>query len=1052
MADRDALARAIAAQEALRGSVPDEVVDTAIAAVASQLASVGEADVSPRRGQATVLFADVAGFTAMSEDLDAEVVATLMNELWRGVDRAIVSNGGYVDKHIGDAVLGVWGAAATREDDPERAVRAALDLRSAFESFRMEQGLDIDVRIGVNTGPVHFGAVGSAGERSVTGDAVNVASRAEHAAPAGAILITHDTYRHVRGVFDVQQRSPIQVKGKREPPLTYEVARIKARSFRSTSRGVEGIETRLVGRETEFAVLQDAYLEAVRTGRGQTVGVVGEAGAGKSRLLYEFTNWLDLRPESVNYLKGRSTPESREVPLALLRELLAHRLEIRHDDDKHTVVNKITTGLDPLTSQEAQVAGYWLGFDLTGQSAVDDLIGSDQFAMIARSHVIRYLEHLAGEAPTVILLEDVHWADSDSLDAVDELVEALIDAPLLVVWTSRLPFLDRRPEWTDHSRHLPLLRLAPLSMSDTRALVVEILQRVDRIPDQLIELVQEQADGNPFHVEELIKVLIERHVVTVRDDGIWRVDETQLDQVSVPPTLTAVMQARLDGLDVSERVALQRASVVGRTFWDDAVEALLAHRTDPTAAITPASTALEAARRHELVRTRTPSSFGGCNEYLFKHALLRDVAYDTVLLRDRERLHGLAAEWMQRRAGDRLEEYAGQIAEHLERAGRPDEAAAHLQVLAARARDTGSLQRAARAYERLLILRRPVDGAIDADAARIRIELADIYTSLGHADEARTASEHAEREARHLRDRRLLAMALVARLWSSVRFGFWDDASAITEEVRPLVAVEGGALLARFLLAESVLSLNGPRRDIVRAEQTAREACEQWRELHVPAMESRSFNTLGNVLRAGGRMTEAEESWRSALEIAQRVGDRYGEMVTTSNLALSGHLAAREGSGDYCDVIANYEVSAQRSRELGNRSQVSAMNLAQAQTEAGHLTTASQTIRTALRAAWNAGNRLEWLAALMFVGQHRIASGRRDEGLAMIGAVLADSETATMRQEVDAIFEIYDIDARAAEIGLAVGAGAHVDEIVRQLLSEDEPATVESGSDAQSAE
>lgn len=1052
MVDRGALSQAIAAQESLRGSVPDEIVDAAIAALTSQLDSIGGVHAPQRRGQATVLFADVAGFTAMSEGLDAEVVAGLMNELWRDVDQAIVSNGGHVDKHIGDAVLGVWGASATREDDPERAVRAALDLRSAFESFRKEHGLDIDVRIGVNTGPAHFGTVGSAGERSVTGDAVNVASRAEHAAPDGSVLITHDTYRHVRGVFDVHQRSPIQVKGKKEPLLTYEVERIKGRSFRSTSRGVEGIETRLVGRDTEIAVLHDAYLETLRTGRGRTVGVVGEAGAGKSRLLYEFTNWLDLRPESINYLKGRSTPDSQEVPLALLRELLAHRLGIRHDDDKQTVVNKITTRLDPLTPQEAQVAGYWLGFDLTGQSAVDDLIGSDQFAMIARSHLIRYLGHLAGDAPTVILLEDVHWADNDSLDAVDELVEALVDTPLLVVWASRPPLLDRRPEWGDHPWHLPLLRLSPLSVADTQALVVEVLQRVDSIPDHLIELVQQHADGNPFHVEELIKVLIEQHVVTVSDDGTWRVDETQLDQVSVPPTLTAVMQARLDGLDVSERIALQRASVVGRTFWDDAVEALLADGAGPTAAITPAATALEAARHHELVRSSTPSSFGGCKEYVFKHALLRDVAYDTVLLRDRERLHRLAAEWMQRRAGDRLEEYAGPISEHLERAGRPDEAAAHLQLLANRARDTGSLQRAASAYERLLKLPRPVDAENDADAIRIRIELAEIFARLGDTDAAMTALEQAERDARRSGDHRLLAMALVVRLWSSVNFGFWDDAPAIAEEVRPLVVVEGGALLARFLLAESLLSLDGPERNIVRAEDAALEALEQWRALDLPAWESRAFNVLGATLVAAGRMTEADDAWRSALEITQRIGDRYGEMIVSGNLAMSGHLRAREGIGGYSDLIANYEVGAQRSRELGNRSQIWALNLAQAQTEAGNLATAAQTLRTALRAAWNAGNRLDWLFALILVGQHRIASGRRDEGLAMIGAVLAESETATLRQEVDAIFEIYDIDAEAAEIGLAAGAGTRVEEIVTQLLSETEPAITESGSDTQPAE
>ena len=294
LVDRQRLELAIAAQEGLRGTVPDEVIDAAVTGLRQQLAAMGE---PARRRKVSVLFADVSGFTALSERLDHEVLADLMNELWGRLDTVITELGGRIDKHMGDAVMGVWGVEATREDDPERAVRAALLLQEAVADFRAESGHDVRLRVGVNTGPALLGSVGTTSEHTVIGDTVNVASRLEHGAPLGAVLIAHDTYRHVRGVFDVDPAQAVDLRGKSEPVRAHVVRRAKPRTFRIPTRGVEGVETRTIGREAELERLHDEF-EAARDCRGsRVVTVAGEAGVGKSRLLYEFASSALSRPQ-----------------------------------------------------------------------------------------------------------------------------------------------------------------------------------------------------------------------------------------------------------------------------------------------------------------------------------------------------------------------------------------------------------------------------------------------------------------------------------------------------------------------------------------------------------------------------------------------------------------------------------------------------------------------------------------------------------------------------------------------------------------------------------
>ena len=280
------------------------------------------------------------------------------------------------------------------------------------------------------------------------GDAVNLASRLETAAPVGDVLISHDTYRHVRGIFDVLPQALLTVKGKTEPVQTYVVQQAKPRAFRLHTRGVEGVETRMIGRDAELLTLQDAYADAIEAGETRVVTVVGEAGVGKSRLLYEFDNWLELRPEMVTYFKGRATPNLQNVSLSLIRDLFAFRFNILDGDSAAMALEKFRAGMAGyLEPAQADVIGHWLGFDFSASEAVRLLLGSPDFGPTARAHLARYFRALVSEGPLAIFLEDIHWADDESLDLITYLVADMPARHLLFVAITRPTLFERRPSW-----------------------------------------------------------------------------------------------------------------------------------------------------------------------------------------------------------------------------------------------------------------------------------------------------------------------------------------------------------------------------------------------------------------------------------------------------------------------------------------------------------------------------------------------------------------------------------------------------------------------------
>ena len=674
MSQRLELEQAIAHLEGQRQTLGEAVTDTAIAALREKLAALAAAETpASQRKQITVLFADVSGFTALSEKLDAEDVTALMNELWGQLDAIITAHGGLIDKHMGDAVMALWGAEQAREDDPERAIQAGLAIQQVLKAWHPagEAGVaQLTLRIGINTGPVLLGSIATTQEFTAMGDTVNLAARLQTLAPAGGVLISHDTYRHVRGLFEVKSLTPMDVRGKHEPVQTYLVGQARPRAFHLTLRGVEGVETRLVGRQAELESLQAAFCRVVEQSQTQCLTLTGEAGVGKSRLIYEFQLWLELQGRALR-LTGRASQEMQRQPYALLRDMLATRCQIQDSDTLAMVGEKLT---DELGTEAAVFIGQLLGYDFSDHPYLRSLRDPQQLRERALLELGGYLRRLAAQQPLVLLLEDIHWADDSSLDA---LRQALPNAgPLLLAAAARPALFERHPQWGADLPNHQRLELSPLSQADSLRLVDEILQKAEAVPDQLRELVVRGAEGNPFYVEELIKMLIEDGVILCGETH-WQVQAERLAQVRLPPTLTAVLQARFDGLPEAERATLQRASVIGRTFWDHALAFLAAPQTTEKA-LPQIEATLGALRGREMIFGQRPSTFAGAREFAFKHALLRQATYESVLKRERRVYHARAAEWLAAYSGERAVEFSGLIAEHLLSANQTEQAAVYL--------------------------------------------------------------------------------------------------------------------------------------------------------------------------------------------------------------------------------------------------------------------------------------------------------------------------------------------------------------------------------------
>jgi class 3 adenylate cyclase len=672
MTEREELEGGIAALEAQRAVLGDAVVDTALAALRARLArlDVPEQQLKP----VTILFADVVESTRLSRRLEPEDVQAVMDGALRRFTSIVESQHGRVFQYAGDGLLAVFGAVESREDDPERAVRAGLGIldetrRLAAEVQARHESDVFNVRVGIHTGPVLLGG-GVDAEGSVRGITVNIAARMEQTAPAGGLRISRTTYRHVRGLFDIAEEPPILLKGISDPLRSYVVLGARPAVSGATRRGVEGVETPLIGRDAELARLIASF-EAVSDQKFLSlVTVIGDAGLGKTRLMTELERRLEERTQAVWLFHGLAQPSSTGVPYGLLRALLGERFEILDDDTQAVAHAKLADGFGPLFGERSEemiaLIGQLIGLDYSASPHIAGIAGDgQQLRDRAFRALTEYFRMLVAErnAPILVLLDDLHWADDGSLDFIDYMAQACRDLPIMMLCLTR-PALDERwPGWGSGRSNQQRIDLLPLSRRSSHQLLESLLSRLEPVPSALYEIVTNDAEGNPYFIEELVAMLIDHGVIITGGDR-WRVAADRLVDVPIPSTLAGVLQARLDGLPPAEKRTLQLASVIGHVFWDDPLQG----------AAPGLNQTLESLRRRDLIRAQQPSSFEGAREYAFKHHLLHQVTYDGVLRVDKRHQHRLTAEWLVARSGERSGELYGVIAEHYE--GAADSASA----------------------------------------------------------------------------------------------------------------------------------------------------------------------------------------------------------------------------------------------------------------------------------------------------------------------------------------------------------------------------------------
>lgn len=1043
---REQLERAIAAQESLRGALDDAIIDTTIVALRKQLAELESApDLEQQRKLATVLFVDVVDSTKLLHGLDPEETMAIMDATLQQLAAPVEAHGGRVTRFMGDGYLAVFGLPRARENDPEMAVRAGLEVLAAARSIALalekDRGLGgFLVRVGVNTGLVVAGGVTEA-EGTVMGAAVNLAARMESSAPPGGLLISQYTYQHIHGLFNLEPGEVIQAKGFTEPIQVYLVKGSKTRAFRMNTRGVQGVETRMVGREAELQALQTALDRLVRSQEGCFITIVGEAGLGKSRLLYEFERWLAQVDTPTTPFKGRTTLESQGLPYALFRDLFARRFEILDNEAIDQVREKFTAGFrqalgeDSNLERNAHFVGQLLGFDFRDSPYLEEVQDAPrQLHDRAVIYLGEYFKALAVKTPVVIFLDDIHWADESSLDTLLHLSRDLASQPVLFLALARPSLYERRPEWGNQAFH-QRLDLRPLSSGDSQRLVAEVLQKVPAVPEALSELIIRNAEGNPYYLEELIKMLIEEGVIT-SDADTWRVQADRLVAARVPPTLTGVVQARLDALPIHERTVLQQASVVGRVFWDAAVAHIHDNiKAEPDSAGSVAeqdiARQLQDLEKRELVFQREASAFSGTAEYSFQHTILRDVAYESVLKRRRSAYHAMTADWLIAHSGERAGELSGLIAGHLERAGRATEALDYLCQAAEAAAANYAINEAAEFYARALALAPENDLAMRYSLYLGRERVLGIQ---GNREAQGEALESLATIAEKLENQHKQVEVLVRKSWYAYWLSEFAEAISAAEQAVSLAEADQEQELtgqAYYAWAWSDLQLGDSSSALVHAKRALALA----RSTGDRKGEGNIHNIMGMINIRAGDYYRAQGFLNNFLAVSRELGDKDRQITALNNLGVTMHILGNyPAARDYFLKILSI------AREISNRvfEGVALANLAWVDATLGEWQSAINYAETSIKLNREVEQIESAAEGLIWLGNARLGLGQPVE------ASMAYQEALKFRQEFSQAHRSLEALAGLARAALAQGDPAAARDHVEPILTH-----LESGGDLQ---
>jgi class 3 adenylate cyclase/tetratricopeptide (TPR) repeat protein len=865
-------------------------------------ALIASAQVVEERKVATILFADITGSTALGEQLDPERMRRLLTTYFGAMSAVIESWGGRLEKFIGDAIMATFGVPAAREDDPERAMRAALEMLERLESlnagFSQRHGVTMQIRIGINTGDV-IAPVDPGEQLMVGGDAVNVAARLEQSAEPGTIVVGERSYLATRSAFEFEPPVQLALKGKD--------ARVAARRLVGLApepmpRGVPGLRGRLVGRDRELRSLLDMLDEVIENGRPHLVVLNGPAGIGKSRLVREFSTTAGEVGERLSILRGRCLPVGHGITYWALGEILRQFAAISLDEPADVAAEKLRSAVERLVDfghlpgddgprvvhALAMTAGLPMPDNPLEQLAPDGVA-----AELARAWPA-FLSAITRTGPTVVVLEDVHWAGDQLMSMVDRLVSRST-GPLLLVATARPEFTEAAHGLALNREEVSTIALRPLSDEQSAALIASLLDAAE-LPEGLRAEILGKAEGNPFFMEEMLRRLIDEGVL-VHDDLGWQVT-AHAGSVALPDSIHAVLAARIDALPMAEKRVLQEASVIGRVFWEAPVE-----RAAGNGAAAPVLMALE---QKGLILARPTTTIAGQVEYIFKHALVRDVAYASLPKSRRARAHAGAAAWIEDLAGERVDEFAELVAHHYQMAVAGEESdlaweqdSAEYERLRRRAYESlvaaGASARRRFAIAKAVELHEAAVALAVTDAERVTAfeELGDDELARYHCDEALAGYEQALALAAGDRQRRVTLAEKIGRTcgrWGAFREK--PDPERIERIVMDgLAEADTGEARARMLVARGwsfVYWVSQDRKDPVspdRRLEWGKEALAAAEALKDPFLEMRAINALATLYTDRGLFREALEVGQRLLDLVDRQASRDLQASTFSAVA-----------------------------------------------------------------------------------------------------------------------------------------------------------------------
>ena len=935
----------------------------------------------------TAVFSDLTGSTAMGEKLDPETVQTVMSRYFAEMSGILQAHGGTVEKFIGDAIVAVFGVPVVHEDDALRAVSACVEMRDAMNEMNKEfmdrWGFQLLVRTGVNTGEVIATDV-SQGDAFSTGDTMNVAARLEQNAPPGEILIGKATQKLVAHAARLEEIEPLALKGKSEPVPAWKVIDVQ----KWAGVGDRNLNSTLVGREEELATMIDRFERAVNDRGCQLFTVFGPAGVGKSRITAEFIASVKDR---AMVLQGRCLPYGDGITFYPLGEAIKSAAGITDADsvaDARRKMEELIGDDDDCSVISERIAA---AIGLT-----DEAIGGHEILWAVR----KMFEALARKEPVVVVFDDIHWAEPTFLEMLEYLVGWTQDAPIFLLCPSRRELLETRPGWGSDNPQMQSLILEPLKTSDSEKLIANLLGQAG-LPPKTYDNIITAAEGNPLFVEEMIRILIDDGVLESRD-GQW-VMTSDLEDVTVPPTIQALLSARLDKLREPERAVIQRASVIGKTFWWGAVTDL-----SPDDLRTQVGSHLQTLVRKELVFPER-STFPAEDAFLFGHILIRDSAYDGLAKMVRAQLHERFAAWLEAKMGDRVLEYEEILGYHLEQAANYHNELGSPVAVADAISERASLW-LGRAGKRALarsdmpaaskLLRRAADLLPDQDARRLDLllDLSDALKDMGELSRAEEVYEEGARVLPALSDRRLEARFEILKAVLELHTGRSEGSEGETlRRAQAAIAVfeelgdELGLSQAHQLQAE----VHWDEGEYVATERALEKALVHAGNANNERERSKILGWLVSALFWGP--TNAEEAIKRCEEILESAtGDRLVEAKTVTILA--GLHAMR---GNFDEARSLFERGQTIQTELGQNLSIAAGFQISGMIEmlAGEPAAAERELRRGYQALEEMGDKGFLVTTAAFLARSLYEQGRYDEALVFTqtSEELAPSEDLTAR-------------------------------------------------------